>query len=81
MGSEWLEKRKRQMQVHQEAAATVLHARDAMRKTPPTNASNACCFCWCCCCSCSWLDLTTITSTGYHTTSLRKSHTTHYIMI
>ncbi|KAG7268612.1 hypothetical protein CRUP_020045 [Coryphaenoides rupestris] len=69
MGSEWLEKRKRQMQVHQEAAATVLHARDVMRKTPPTNAStpptnastpptnasNACCFCWCCCCSCSCL--------------------------
>ncbi|CAL8313813.1 unnamed protein product [Merluccius merluccius] len=56
MGSEWLEKRKRQMQVHQEAAATVLHARDAMRsKTPPSNASNACCFCWCCCCSCSCL--------------------------
>uniref|UniRef100_A0A3B3U993 RGS domain-containing protein n=1 Tax=Poecilia latipinna TaxID=48699 RepID=A0A3B3U993_9TELE len=44
--------RKRQMQVHQEAAASVLQARHKMGNTP-TNASNACCFCWCCCCSCS----------------------------
>ncbi|XP_072307124.1 regulator of G-protein signaling 20-like [Eucyclogobius newberryi] len=54
MGSERLEMRKRQMQVHQEAAASVLHARHRMGNTP-TNASNACCFCWCCCCSCSCL--------------------------
>uniref|UniRef100_A0A3B4AI95 RGS domain-containing protein n=1 Tax=Periophthalmus magnuspinnatus TaxID=409849 RepID=A0A3B4AI95_9GOBI len=41
------------MQVHQEAAASVLQARHRMGNNP-TNASNACCFCWCCCCSCSW---------------------------
>uniref|UniRef100_A0A3B4ZH06 Regulator of G protein signaling 20 n=1 Tax=Stegastes partitus TaxID=144197 RepID=A0A3B4ZH06_9TELE len=52
MGSERVEMRKRQMQVHQEAAASVLQARHRMGNTP-TNASNACCFCWCCCCSCS----------------------------
>ncbi|XP_058495081.1 regulator of G-protein signaling 20 [Solea solea] len=54
MGSERQEMRKRQMQVHQEAAASVLHTRHRMGNTP-TNASNACCFCWCCCCSCSCL--------------------------
>ncbi|XP_020510405.1 regulator of G-protein signaling 20 isoform X2 [Labrus bergylta] len=54
MGSERLEMRKRQMQVHQETAASVLQARHRMGNTP-TNASNACCFCWCCCCSCSCL--------------------------
>ncbi|XP_020568088.1 regulator of G-protein signaling 20 isoform X2 [Oryzias latipes] len=54
MGSERAEMRKRQMQVHQEAAASVLQARHRMGNTP-TNASNACCFCWCCCCSCSCL--------------------------
>ncbi|XP_023264116.1 regulator of G-protein signaling 20-like isoform X2 [Seriola lalandi dorsalis] len=55
MGSERVEMRKRQMQVHQEAAASVLQARHRMGNTPTTNASNACCFCWCCCCSCSCL--------------------------
>ncbi|KAM6976731.1 regulator of G-protein signaling 20-like [Aplochiton taeniatus] len=54
MGSERVEMRKRQMQVHQEAAASVLQAHHRMGNTP-TNASNACCFCWCCCCSCSCL--------------------------
>ncbi|TWW70841.1 Regulator of G-protein signaling 20 [Takifugu flavidus] len=54
MGTERVEMRKRQVQVHQEAAASVLHARHRMGETP-TNASNACCFCWCCCCSCSCL--------------------------
>ncbi|XP_054893750.1 regulator of G-protein signaling 20 isoform X1 [Poeciliopsis prolifica] len=54
MGSERAEMRKRQMQVHQEAAASVLQTRHKMGNTP-TNASNACCFCWCCCCSCSCL--------------------------
>lgn len=53
MGSEWVEMRKRQMQVHQEAASSVLQARYRMGNSP-ANASNACCFCWCCCCSCSW---------------------------
>lgn len=52
-GSERVEMRKRQIQVHQEAAASVVQARHRMGETP-TNASNACCFCWCCCCSCSW---------------------------
>lgn len=46
--------RKRQIQVYQEAAASVVQARHRMGETP-TNASNACCFCWCCCCSCSCL--------------------------
>ncbi|XP_055785069.1 regulator of G-protein signaling 20-like [Salvelinus fontinalis] len=54
MGSERVEMRKRQMQVHQEAAAGVLQTQHGMGNTP-TNASNACCFCWCCCCSCSCL--------------------------
>ncbi|XP_068604138.1 regulator of G-protein signaling 20-like [Brachionichthys hirsutus] len=54
MGSERVEMRKRQMQIHQEAAASVLQTRPSMGNTP-TNASNACCFCWCCCCSCSCL--------------------------
>ncbi|XP_034718171.1 regulator of G-protein signaling 20 isoform X1 [Etheostoma cragini] len=54
MGSERVEMRKRQLQVHQEAAASVLQERYRMGNTP-TNASNACCFCWCCCCSCSCL--------------------------
>lgn len=52
-GSECAEMRKRQIQVYQEAAASVVQARHRMGETP-TNASNACCFCWCCCCSCSW---------------------------
>ncbi|XP_062335523.1 regulator of G-protein signaling 20 isoform X1 [Osmerus eperlanus] len=54
MGSERVEMRKRQMQIHQEAAASVLQARHGMGAAP-SSASNACCFCWCCCCSCSCL--------------------------
>ncbi|XP_020363061.1 regulator of G-protein signaling 20-like [Oncorhynchus tshawytscha] len=58
MGSERLEMRKRQMQMHQEAAASVLQSQHRMGNMP-TNASNACCFCWCCCCSCSCLTVMT----------------------
>ncbi|KAM9552321.1 regulator of G-protein signaling 20-like isoform 1-T3 [Salvelinus alpinus] len=58
MGSERLEMRKRQMQMHQETAASVLQSQHRMGNMP-TNTSNACCFCWCCCCSCSCLTVMT----------------------
>ncbi|XP_045142248.1 regulator of G-protein signaling 20 isoform X2 [Echinops telfairi] len=50
MGSERIEKRKRQMSIAQEPprAARGQHAGG-------NRGSNACCFCWCCCCSCSCL--------------------------
>ncbi|KAM4606781.1 LOW QUALITY PROTEIN: regulator of G-protein signaling 20-like [Polymixia lowei] len=75
MGSKWVEMRKRQMQVHQEAAASVLQARHRMGDTP-TNASNACCFCWCCCCSCSCLTVRSEDETIQRTTYERRTEGT-----
>ncbi|XP_047424157.1 regulator of G-protein signaling 20 [Mugil cephalus] len=76
MGSERVEMRKRQMQVHQEAAASVLQARHSMGNTP-TNASNACCFCWCCCCSCSCLTVRSEDETIQRTTFERRMEGTN----
>ncbi|KAK5898060.1 hypothetical protein CgunFtcFv8_015512 [Champsocephalus gunnari] len=76
MGSERVEMRKRQMQVHQEAAASVLQARHRMGNTP-TNASNACCFCWCCCCSCSCLTVRSEDETIQRSTFERRTEGTN----
>ncbi|XP_056289928.1 regulator of G-protein signaling 20 [Pseudoliparis swirei] len=77
MGSEREEMRQRQMQVHQEAAASVLHARHRMGNTP-TNASNACCFCWCCCCSCSCLTVRSEDETIQRSTFERRTEGNSY---